>query len=220
MKAVAIVDDHPVIAETVALELARREIADTVIIDIASPNAREDLANCKPDLCLIDLDLGQQSPTGMEFLQEAILQQLAAMMITGATDGVALGHCLETGALGIIPKKLGFGVVIDLIERALNGEAVNSDSEMLHWILAAQRDRADRRRELAPFQELTCRESAVLQHLIEGERVEAIARTDYVSVATVRSQVHSILHKLGVQCQLGAVAAARRAGWPGPQSQG
>ena len=48
---------------------------------------------------------------------------------------------------------------------------------------------------------------------MKGNRVDDIAQSDYVSVATVRSQVRSVLRKLGVQSQIQAVAMATKAGW-------
>jgi DNA-binding CsgD family transcriptional regulator len=40
-----------------------------------------------------------------------------------------------------------------------------------------------------------------------------------VSISTVRSQIKSILQKLGVNSQLAAVAMARQAGWGGDPDQ-
>jgi len=60
---------------------------------------------------------------------------------------------------------------------------------------------------------LTCRERAVLRHMVEGLSAEQIAAVDYVTVATVRSQIRSILSKLGVRSQLAAVAYAHRLMW-------
>jgi DNA-binding NarL/FixJ family response regulator len=78
----------------------------------------------------------------------------------------------------------------------------------------AQDTRRTRSRLLGPFEELTARERYVLARLIDGRCAEAIAADAYVSLSTVRSQIRSILRKLGVNSQLEAVALARRAGWP------
>ncbi len=60
---------------------------------------------------------------------------------------------------------------------------------------------------------LTEREQVVLAELMEGHNAEEIAKAGYVSISTVRSQIKSILQKLGVNSQLAAVATVRRAGW-------
>ena len=52
-----------------------------------------------------------------------------------------------------------------------------------------------------------------LRALARGVSVPALALEWYVSEATVRTHVRSILTKLGVSSQLAAVAAALRTGW-------
>jgi DNA-binding NarL/FixJ family response regulator len=66
---------------------------------------------------------------------------------------------------------------------------------------------------LERFADLTEREQFVLAELIEGHCADEIARASLVSISTIRSQIKSILQKLGVSSQLAAVALARRAGW-------
>jgi LuxR family maltose regulon positive regulatory protein len=46
-----------------------------------------------------------------------------------------------------------------------------------------------------------------------GRRPAAIARDDFVSLHTVRTQIRSMLRKLGVHSQVEAVALAHRVGW-------
>ena len=60
---------------------------------------------------------------------------------------------------------------------------------------------------------LSLRERTIIAKLIFGRSPAQIAREDVVAEATVRTQIKSILAKLEVSSQLGAVALARRAGW-------
>jgi DNA-binding NarL/FixJ family response regulator len=62
---------------------------------------------------------------------------------------------------------------------------------------------------------LSRREREVLRALMDGLTADEIARGTGLSIATVRSHVHGVLTKLGVNGQLAAVAAAHRAGWTG-----
>jgi len=89
--------------------------------------------------------------------------------------------------------------------------------EMLMSELRAHRAQEGER--LAPFSRLTVRECEVLQDLIEGKNADRIATESFVSVATVRSHIKSLLAKLGVNSQLAAVAAAQRAGWISPHTR-
>ena len=79
--------------------------------------------------------------------------------------------------------------------------------------MARGRERAARQDRLAPFDGLTRSEQRVLGFLMDGRSAERIAGELVVSMSTVRTHVRSVLAKLGVNSQLGAVAAARSAGW-------
>ncbi|MGA8295774.1 MAG: helix-turn-helix transcriptional regulator [Acidimicrobiales bacterium] len=67
---------------------------------------------------------------------------------------------------------------------------------------------------LESFERLSTREQHVLVSLMKGATAREIANRDCVSLATVRSQIHAIISKLGVSSQLTAVVLAYRSGWP------
>jgi len=58
---------------------------------------------------------------------------------------------------------------------------------------------------------LTARECQILVHLMDGKDVQEVAVAEFISIATTRSHVRSILVKLGVNTQHGAVAYAYQA---------
>ena len=66
------------------------------------------------------------------------------------------------------------------------------------------------RKPVDPFDTFTCRERTVLQHMQQGRSACEIAALDYVTIATVRSQIRNILRKLRVTSQLEAVALANK----------
>jgi DNA-binding NarL/FixJ family response regulator len=70
------------------------------------------------------------------------------------------------------------------------------------------------------FDRLSARERQVLSALMRGETARDISRESFVSLPTVRSQIRSILIKLGVSSQLGAVVLAYRSGWNGERGAG
>ncbi|MFP5310683.1 MAG: response regulator [Actinomycetes bacterium] len=107
----------------------------------------------------------------------------------------------------------------DVLERAVRGDD-RALEQLRSPALAAQvRDEAAARHRVVEslrprFAALSPREGDILVHLTEGHTADLIAELESVSVATVRTQIRSILQKLGVHSQLAAVALARRAGWP------
>jgi two-component system nitrate/nitrite response regulator NarL len=65
----------------------------------------------------------------------------------------------------------------------------------------------------AAWGSLTRRERQVLQEMMAGFSIEAIAVNLGTSASTVRSQVGGVLHKLGVHSQREAISLAFRSGW-------
>lgn len=215
MTAVAIIDDHHVLADLLALALRERDVDDVRVIAPGSDPLAE-LRDAWPDLCLLDLDLGEMGGEGLALLPELAANGVTTVIFTGATEPATLGRCLEIGALGVISKSTPFSQVVDAIRVALAGGEVNNRTQLYEWVMASSRQRAERARVAAPFETLTQREAEVLGALVRGRLVEEIARTDHVSERTVRTQIRAIFQKLGVRSQIAAVALAHDAGWKPP----
>jgi len=207
---VLIVDDHATLTE--AIELALGAAPSPIVVHIADELG--DDAVCRfadlrrPDVILLDLDLGCGS--GGAHLVEALSGAgHHVVLFTGATDDAVLGHALLAGAHGVIPKSAPFVTLLAAIDDAANGRNVTRPAEYQSMVEAARRQRADDERRAGRIASLTPREAQVLERLSEGDTASEIALADYVAVATVRSQIRSILRKLDVSSQLAAVAIYR-----------
>ena len=210
-----IVEDHELLAGTLAVVLRQRGLevhtANGPTVEAVIEAARQ----LEPALVLLDLDLGAGMGSGLDLVHPLSDLGTRVVMMTGIQDRARLGACVEAGAVGIVSKTAAFDQLVDTVERAAHGETVMGEPERAALLdeLAAHR-RADAAR-LRGFATLSPRERSVLAGLVAGESPEAIARRSYVSLATVRSHIRSILLKLGVNSQLAAVAMARVAGWSG-----
>ena len=187
------------------------------MVTIAGPTPEvvvDTVRRLAPVLVLLDLDLGPLLGSGLDLVRLLTEVGGRVVMMTGVVDRARLGACIEAGAVGVVSKTDGFDKLVDAIRRAVAGEELLSPHQR-HMLLVELQDgrRADTRR-IAPFVALSPREQAVLAGLVAGESAEMIAGLSYVSLATVRSQIQSILSKLGVKSQLAAVALAREASWP------
>jgi DNA-binding NarL/FixJ family response regulator len=213
---VLIVEDHELLAGTMAMAL-RQGGLEVHSAAGPSPAAVVELAqSLAPVLVLLDLDLGSVMGSGLDLIHPLVDTGARVVMVTGVADRARLGACIEAGAVGVVSKAAEFSVLIDTVQRAINGEPLMGPDERQALLSEARnRRRADHDR-LAPFDALSPKEQAVLVHLLAGESAEAIAEKSYVSLATVRSHIRAILLKLGVNSQLAAVALARNAGWPAP----
>ena len=209
-----IVEDHELLAASLVLALRQRGLEAETVDGLTGDAIVDTVRGLGPVLVLLDLDLGPELGSGLELIRPLIQAGGRVVMMTGVVDRVRLAACIEAGAVGIVGKTAGFAELIDAIRRAVDGEELMTTSQRhaLLGELEASR-RADRDR-LAPFTALTPREQAVLARLVAGDLAETIAARSYLSVGTIRSQIKSILRKLGVSSQLAAVALAREAGWP------
>ena len=209
---IAIVEDHGLLAQSLAYALAGRGITAMVVKDLRPWAVIEALRDRDLALVLLDFDLGDAG-IGLDLIKPINELGYRVAMLTGETDPVTLAQCVEAGAIGVISKRDPFDRLIELIEDVFEGRGILSlaTREQLMSGLRSHRTREVERS--APFERLTVRESEVLQDLIDGKNAETIARDSFVSVATVRSHIKALLAKLGVNSQLAAVALARRSGW-------
>ena len=164
----------------------------------------------RPDLVLLDLDLGGDLGDGSTLVRPLVEAGLRVLIVTATSDVEQMARAVELGAVGVVAKNGPFPELLEDVVTAARGGEVMAPLVRLHLLDEARRRREQRVATLAPFGRLTERETEVLRELTRGRTVAEIARRSFVSEATVRSQVRSILTKLGVRSQLEAVVAAQR----------
>lgn len=213
MSGLVIVDDHAFVAESLAQALEERGLGPVIVLDPTEDRLLERIAETRPRMCLVDLDLGKHRAHGLTLVEPITARGIPVVIFTGSDDEATLGECLERGATGVLRKGAGLTEIAGAVEGALAGEDLNSEAEKYRWLIAATSTRREEVTRLLPFRDLTNREAQVLAALSAGMSAESIATEGHVALATVRSQIRSILRKLGVHSQLGAVAMCHRAGW-------
>jgi DNA-binding NarL/FixJ family response regulator len=210
---VLIVEDHALVALSLQIALTARDwIVETT--DGPCPAAiLEHARRFGPRSVLLDIRLGPSVGCGIDLIAPLRATGAEVVMLTAETDPAVLASCVEAGAAGWIGKDAS----LDTVEAALGdvregvpliGRAVREailDELRVH--------RATVRSALTPFEQLSQREREVLALLIDGLAAEEIADAKFVALTTVRSQIRSVLRKLGVNSQLAAVAKANRVGW-------
>ena len=211
---VVIVEDHRMVADNLALAL-RAGGADAVVASDFRSEAVVDLCSSHhADVVVLDLQLGPDY-SGRPLIAPLTSAGARVIVVSGVTDKAELAKCAEAGAVGIVGKNEPFARLVDTVERVLEGGEGFREGERDQLLADARKARHEEEERLAPFRRLTAREKAVLRLLVRGLQAEAIAERSYVSLATVRSQIRSVLVKLGVNSQLAAVAMAAVAGWDG-----
>ena len=148
----------------------------------------------------------------MLIMESRALRAEVLVMLSG-TDSLSAARWVEAGASAVLTDDASMAELVDTLERLARGETLLGVAvrEGLLARLRAQRQVEDERH--APFKALTRREAAVLRQLAVGASPEEIARTSFVSLNTVRTQIRAVLTKIGVNSVVAAVATAYRSGW-------
>jgi two-component system, NarL family, nitrate/nitrite response regulator NarL len=209
----ALVDAHALLAHTLSEELTRSGIPTATPWAQTGQELVAEIGRLRVHIVLLELQL----PLGLgpveELIRSIIDAGMRVVMLTSSRDRLALARCLEAGAIGIIDKnRASFTELVAAVRAAA------ADDGALDWhsrtlLAELRRSEADEQKKRAPFAHLTAREREVLTLMCQGWGPSEIAAETFVSLATVRSHVRSILAKLGVHSQLAAAALAYSTGW-------
>lgn len=202
MITVLLVDDHPVVRSGLRAVLDGDGVQ--VIGEAATGEEAVALAShVRPDVVLCDLRLG----SGMDGIQttEALraLDPAPAVLIltTFDRDAEILG-AIEAGAAGYLLKDVAPEEIITGIQRAAAGDMFLSPN-LANRVLQGMRN---------PLPRLTTREVEVLRLLSTGAANKDIARTLFVTEATVKSHIAHIFTKLDVDSRSRAIHRAQETG--------
>ena len=210
--AVLIVEDHTLLAQSLLIAL-NAEGCHAQVAELTSPKALlAHVRATRPDVVLLDLDLGVLGD-GVDLVKPLTELGARVLVVSGTTDRRRLAETVERGAVGFMSKTVHFEQLLATVLDVVAQRPVLSTAVRYELMAELRRARATRSKDLAPFVTLTPREREVLSALSKGRRAEAIAEEAGVSSATVRSQIRSVLAKLGVNSQLEAVALAWTVGW-------
>ncbi|QUJ66749.1 response regulator [Photobacterium sp. GJ3] len=186
---ILIVDDHPLMRRGLS-QLLSLEPDFTLIGEASQGYQALDLAAADdPDLILLDLNM--KGLSGLDTLRALREQNCQALVVilTVSDNPSDIRALLNAGADGYLLKDTEPEQLLALLRQALNGQQVFS--EQISQILAEELSAPD------PLHELTARETEILQLVAQGKRNKDIASQLYISEATVKVHIKSLLKKLG-----------------------
>jgi DNA-binding NarL/FixJ family response regulator len=173
----------------------------------AMPNAETiaaDLKTFKPDVVLMDIDM--PAVNGVEAVKtiRKINDQLPVIMLTVFDDNENIFKAICAGASGYILKRYATEEIPAAIRNVLTGGAPMTGSvarkvlQMVPQATDAQHEKAD----------LSSKEAAILQLLVNGYSYKMIATEIGISIDTVRFHIKKIYDKLHVHSATEAVSRA------------
>ncbi len=199
---VALVDDHPMLlwglSKLIDGERPRLELAGTAQ---TIEEAERLVQQKKPDVVLLDLDLGGQS--GLDAMPAILRHEGTRIIIlTGTRDPRLREQSMLLGASGILSKEAAADTLITAITRVHAGE-VWLDPDTAAQIVGRLRQ-GTRDPEAARIASLTQKEREVIRALVRGEGLPNKVLADRLCMAehTLRNHLSSIYSKLGIKTRL------------------
>ncbi len=200
---ILLVDDHDMVRRGLAVFLMAFDDFELVGEAGNGQEAFERCAQLRPDVILMDLMMPVvDGVTAIRRIREAF-PATQVIALTSFSEEKLVEDAMQAGVIGYLFKN----ATVDELAAAIRAARVGLPT------LAPEATRVLIRRAVqpsAPGYDLTDRERAVLQLLVEGRSNPEIADRLSVSRSTVKTHVSHILEKLGVGSRLEAVTLAIR----------
>jgi len=211
---VLICEDHRFLADALASLLSQGGHGSVVCPPVQTGEAALEAAveHC-PDVVVMDINLSG-SMSGLEATR-AIKERCPesnVVVLTAHEEEDVLVPAVEAGASALVQKSSSLDEVLDAIDKVAAGQVV-LDRAKLDRLMRAVSERREGSREAASLlDQLTQRETEILQLAAQGLSTGAIAGRLVISPHTVQTHVRHILAKLRVNSKLQAVSFAAEHG--------
>lgn len=208
---VLVVDDHPLFAQSLAFALRLQNLS-TRWLGGRPPHVSDlsdQITQGEVGVVVLGITLADDSVDVALIRACRAADARVLLVVRSLHEGLA-ARAMLAGAEAVVDKGRPFDeLTLDLFRMIVGDD----DMPRQPRVIAAadvEKVRRSARRQIE-LDSLSPREREVLGCLMDGQTVDEIAGMLALSVATVRTHVRAILTKLGVNCQLAAVAAAHRA---------
>ena len=154
-----------------------------------------------PDVIVMDCALPQIN--GIEASRRILAKrpETAILMLSMHSEDTLIRQALEAGAKGYVLKNAMDLDLVSAIKKVAEGKMVLDPQITKSGKMRGERDTG-----------LTPRELEILQHIVAGKSNKEIGTILFISEATVKTHINSLLGKLGVTDRTQAVTAAIRRG--------
>jgi DNA-binding NarL/FixJ family response regulator len=201
---VLIAEDHGVVRAALAQLLSAPEDLQVVAAAAGGQEAVELARSERPDVVLMDLSMPEMDGVAATRAIAAELPEARVVMLTSFSDRARIMDALDAGAIGYMLKDAEPDEIYRGVRAAARGESP-LDPKAAQALIAARATRP-------PDVELTDRERDVLALIAEGRANKVIARRLGISEKTVKNHVTRILQALDVTDRTQAALWAQRHG--------
>jgi two-component system, NarL family, nitrate/nitrite response regulator NarL len=209
---ILIIDDDLLVAETFLFALTQSGFVVRLVVPATEKQLERGL-DWGPDVALLDVDLVAVDPVT---LVERIGRSGVPVAVMGnESKQETLLRCAQGGAGLVVPPNLPLEDLIRMLSKFVEAVEIRTPEVVTLQDQGRSAQTLTGRVRHDIFAILTPSEQKVLVQLMAGRTDDEIAKGEWVALSTVRSQIRTVLQKLGVNSPLAAVAFARQAGWTG-----
>ena len=188
MKRILIVDDHPLIAQSLSSIISDSKVGEVTAIASTAKQCLDLISTSHIDLVLLDINLPDDNGLDVCKLISEKYPQIKVLAITSFNEYTIIRKMLENGASGYILKNSMPEEVIEGIETVLKGETF-----LCHEVDLLMKKKTDQQIFLTP------RETELLQLICNGYTNPEIAEKLFLGVETINSYRKNLLFKLNAR---------------------
>lgn len=201
---VLIYDDNEVLRQSLQLLIEAEPDMDLLALMPNAETVEVDVAELKPDVVLMDIDM--PGVNGVEAVRRIVKlnNRLPVIMLTVFDDNENIFNAICAGASGYILKRYATEEVPGAIRMVLTGGAPMTGAVARKVLTMVPQARSQEQEQ----SNLSAKETAILQFLVNGYSYKMIASELKISIDTVRFHIKKIYDKLHVHSATEAVSKA------------
>jgi DNA-binding NarL/FixJ family response regulator len=190
---ILVCDDHPLLMRGLADLIAAEADMDVVAMCADGEKALKALADHSPDLAILDISMPGLG--GIEVFERSRDQGWSgrAILLTASISDDEVVHAIAAGIGGIVLKEVATTKLVEAIRVVASG-----GRWMQQDVVRAAVSRARKQPPPSPMDELTARERDVAALVADGRSNRDVAHALGTSEGTVKSHLHNVFEKLGV----------------------
>jgi DNA-binding NarL/FixJ family response regulator len=203
-----IIDDHPMMREALTTALAEEKDMDVIGEASDGLDGVKLVNECKPDLILMDLLMPNMD--GLEAINRIMAEnsQARILVVSSLEDEDKILAAIQSGALGYFPKTAPRAFLLEAIRKVADGVPYLPSGIAIKLFKGIRGMKVSAKSVID--EPLTSRQEEILALMGEGHSDTAIASLLHIEESTIRSHVHRIIQRLGVETRAQAVAYANR----------
>ncbi len=199
-------DDHPLLRMGLRLALEQEEGIELIGEASDGFSAVDKIRDCRPDLCLIDVDMPGMSGIRVVRLLKKEAADFRILILSTYDDEKYVQDAIRAGANGYVLKCVAVPELVRIIRSVCKGEKIVSP----YLINLAVDPNDSRTSPHADKVHLTSREKEILKAVIDGLSNKEISDRFHISLETVKSHTKNIYQKLQVRNRVEAAMTATK----------